>query len=59
MDETLTAPIVAGQKVGEIIYKVGDQEIIRVNLVSEIDIKKANFLVLFFRMIGSWLTFWK
>lgn len=54
MNETLNAPIKAGAKVGEIIYKVDGKEIGKAEIQAEKDVKKASFLRLFFRMILEW-----
>ena len=57
LEEYLTAPIKKGQKVGEILYKIGDNIIGKVNVVAESDVEKASFIRLFMRMILKWLGF--
>ena len=59
MKENILAPIVKGQKIGEMVYKVGDTEIGRFNLLAENDMKKASWITLFFRMVASWFHFGK
>ncbi|NLC68715.1 MAG: D-alanyl-D-alanine carboxypeptidase [Clostridiaceae bacterium] len=54
MEPFLVAPVQAGQKVGVIIYKLGEQEIARVDVVAEEGIEKASFIKLFIRMIKEW-----
>lgn len=54
LEENVTAPVEQGQKVGEIIYKIGDKEIGKVSLVSDSKAEKASFLRLFFRMVIGW-----
>lgn len=54
LEENVTAPVEQGQKIGEIIYKIGDKEIGKVNLVSDSKAEKASFLRLFFRMVMGW-----
>jgi D-alanyl-D-alanine carboxypeptidase (penicillin-binding protein 5/6) len=56
LDETITAPVKAGQKVGEIIYKIDENEISRIDIVSDRDVEKTNFGILFFRMFRSWFS---
>ncbi|OPZ89606.1 MAG: D-alanyl-D-alanine carboxypeptidase DacF precursor [Firmicutes bacterium ADurb.Bin419] len=56
LDESLTAPVKTGQKVGEIIYKIDENEISRVDIVSDRDIDKTNFMNLFSRMFKSWFS---
>lgn len=54
LSEDLIAPVQAGQKVGEVIFKIGDREVGKTNVVSDISIEKASFLRLFFRMVIQW-----
>lgn len=56
LDETITAPVKAGQKVGEIIYKIDENEISRIDIVSDRDVEKTNLGILFFRMFRSWFS---
>lgn len=55
----LEAPIKKGEKLGEVIYKVGEREVGRTDIVAEEEVKKASFLKLLFRMIKSWFSFGK
>lgn len=54
LQESITAPVKAGQKIGEVVYKVKGKEIGKADLVANEDVKKASFLRLFFRMILEW-----
>ena len=54
LESEIIAPIKVGQKLGEVIYKIGDKEIGKADVVSDIAVEKASFMRLFFRMIGSW-----
>jgi len=56
LDESLTAPVKTGQKVGEIIYKIDENEISRVVIISDRDVEKTNFMNLFSRMLKSWFS---
>ncbi|HPU41537.1 MAG TPA: D-alanyl-D-alanine carboxypeptidase family protein, partial [Acetivibrio clariflavus] len=42
LSEDITAPVKAEQKVGEIIYKIEDNEICRVDIVADRDVEKIN-----------------
>lgn len=53
MPETLIAPIDAEQKVGEIIFKNEDNEILRCDIVTSHDVAKMTFKTLFFRFLES------
>lgn len=59
LDETITAPVVAGQKIGEIIYKIDENEISRVDIVSDKNVEKINFGKIFTRMFRSWFSIGK
>lgn len=59
LDEELTAPITIGQKVGEIIYMIDENEISRVSIVADRDVEKINFGRIFSKMITSWLSIGK
>jgi serine-type D-Ala-D-Ala carboxypeptidase (penicillin-binding protein 5/6) len=54
LDENITAPLKVGQKIGEVIYKVGGKEITKAEIVADSDVEKASFIRLFFRMVLSW-----
>lgn len=56
LDENIKAPVKAGQKVGEIIYKIDENEISRVDIVSDRDIDKTSTMKLFGRMFRSWFS---
>ncbi|MDR0288339.1 MAG: D-alanyl-D-alanine carboxypeptidase [Clostridiales bacterium] len=53
-DGNIKAPIKKGDKLGEVIYKLDDQEVGRVSVVADEDMAKANGFVLFIRKILSW-----
>lgn len=56
LDESVTAPLKAGQRVGEIIYKIDENEISRVDIISDRDVEKTNFVNLFSRMFRTWFS---
>ncbi|NLD49639.1 MAG: D-alanyl-D-alanine carboxypeptidase [Clostridiaceae bacterium] len=56
LEESISAPVKTGQKVGEVIYSVNDKEIARVDLVSDRDVDKASFGRLFVKMVLSWFN---
>lgn len=51
----LDAPVVAGEKVGEVIYTIGGEEVGRAALVTEKAVEKANLYVMLQRMLEHWL----
>lgn len=53
LDEPLSAPIALGQKIGEVSYKIGEQEIAKTNLVAEEAIEKQSFGNIFMELINS------
>lgn len=54
LEPDINAPVTAGQKLGEVIYKIGDKEIGKTPAVAEAKVDKASFIRLFFRMVLSW-----
>lgn len=51
LDENVKPPLKAGDKVGVVVVKVDDKELVSTDAVLAVDVKKANFIVLFFRWI--------
>jgi D-alanyl-D-alanine carboxypeptidase (penicillin-binding protein 5/6) len=54
IDENLTAPIKAGQKIGEVIYLVSGDEVGKADIVASNDVQKATFLRIFFNLVQQW-----
>jgi len=54
IEEYVEAPVKAGQKLGEVIYKIDGREIGRADVVADTDVNRASFIRLFFRMILQW-----
>lgn len=57
IDTDIKAPLRAGQKIGEVIFKIDSKEIGKADIVSQEEVKKASFIRLFFRMILGWFSF--
>ncbi|EOD01076.1 D-alanyl-D-alanine carboxypeptidase family protein [Caldisalinibacter kiritimatiensis] len=53
LPDYLNAPVEKGKKVGEIIVKINNQEVNRVNLVTTREVEKANFLDMLKKMINN------
>lgn len=56
LEENLTAPLVEGQKVGEIIYNLNGKEVGRSNIVSEKTIEKKTFFSIASFIYRNWFT---
>ena len=54
IDANIVAPVKAGQKIGEVVYKMSDNEIGKAELVASNDVQRASFIRLFFRMVMDW-----
>jgi D-alanyl-D-alanine carboxypeptidase (penicillin-binding protein 5/6) len=52
---TLTAPIEAGAKVGEVVYTIDGKEVGRCDLVTEKAVEKAGFCDMLYRIYAVWL----
>lgn len=51
--EKVKAPLAEGERVGAVVAKLDGKELARVDVVVPRDIKKANFIVRFFRWLGG------
>ncbi|MCX7923309.1 MAG: D-alanyl-D-alanine carboxypeptidase [Clostridia bacterium] len=54
LDSDVVAPIKAGQKIGEVVYKLEGKELGKSYIVAESSVEKASFIRLFFRMVIQW-----
>lgn len=54
VEENLTAPITAGQKIGEVIYLVSGDEVGKTDIVASNDVQKASFLRVFLNLFQQW-----
>ena len=54
--ETLTAPVRAGDKVGEIVYKIGSEEIGRCDIVVDESIDRLNVFGIYWRLLKAILV---
>lgn len=50
----LTAPVKAGQKIGEITYVISGNEVGNAELIASNDVQKASYLRIFFSMMQEW-----
>lgn len=50
----LTAPVKAGQKIGEVTYMISGNEVGNTDLVASKDVPKASFVKIFFGMVQEW-----
>lgn len=53
-ESNITAPVKAGQKLGQAVFKVDDKEVGKADLIAAADVQKASFIKLFFRMVLEW-----
>lgn len=56
LEENLSAPIVEGQKVGEIVYKLNGEEVGRTNIVAESSVEKKTFFSIASYVYRNWFT---
>ena len=56
LDDTISAPVSSGQKLGEVIYSIDNEEISRVNIVAKQEVKKLNLVNMSVRTIENWFT---
>lgn len=56
LDPELTAPVKANQKVGNVIYKIDNNEVGQFDLVASEDVNKISFMNLFNRLVVRWFS---
>lgn len=56
LEENLSAPIVEGQKVGEIVYTLNGEEVGRTNIVAESSVEKKTFFSIASYVYRNWFT---
>lgn len=54
-EQELSAPITKGQPIGEMLIKLGDDEIAKVNIVAYEDVELASFANSFFKVLNDYL----
>jgi len=59
LKEEIQAPIEKDQVLGDVIFKVGEKEVGKTQIIAAEEVKKASFIRLFFRMIVDWFSFGK
>ncbi len=59
LNDTISAPIVKGQKLGEVTYSIDNEIISTVNVIAKEDVKKLNFANMSARVIENWFTLFR
>ena len=54
--ENITAPIVQGEKIGEVTYTLDDKTLATVNIVVSKDVKKMNMFEVSIKLYSKWLN---
>lgn len=54
LEENISAPIVEGQKLGEVTYSVGDENLLTVNIVAKDNVKKMNMFTMLIKLYTKW-----
>lgn len=56
LNDTVSAPITKGQKLGEVTYSIDNEIIAKVNVVAKENVKKLNLVNMSARIIENWFT---
>ena len=56
IDETISAPISTGQKVGEISFSLDGEVLVTVNLVSQVSVNKMDIATMSTKVFSSWFN---
>lgn len=54
LEENISAPIVEGQKLGEVTYSVGDEKLLSINIVAKDEVKKMNVFTMLIKIYSKW-----
>jgi ABC-type glycerol-3-phosphate transport system substrate-binding protein len=54
IDNSINAPVKAGQKIGEVIYTISGNEVGRTELVASSSVQRASFMRIFVNMVQGW-----
>lgn len=54
LNQNISAPVVEGQKLGEVIYSVGDDNLMSVNIVARDGVKKMNMFTMLIKLYEKW-----
>ena len=54
MDDVINAPIIQGQKLGEIKYSINGSVVMTVNLIADTNVPKLSFLSITQSVISKW-----
>jgi len=56
LPEIVEAPVVQGQKIGEVVFNLGDETLGTINLIANSTIKKLNFGNMLSAVVENWFT---
>ncbi|MCI8699974.1 MAG: D-alanyl-D-alanine carboxypeptidase [Clostridia bacterium] len=54
LEENISAPIVEGQKLGEVTYSVGDEKLLSINIIAKDEVKKMNVFTMLIKIYSKW-----
>lgn len=59
MDDVINAPIIQGQKLGEIKYSINGSVVMTVNLIADTNVPKLSFLSITQSVISKWFNLFR
>lgn len=57
--DTISAPIIKGQNLGEVTYSLDGEILSKANIVAKEDVKKLNLINMSARVIEDWFTMFR
>lgn len=54
INESISSPIDQGQKLGEVVYSLGNEKLISVNVIAKENVKKINMVTMLIKICGKW-----
>ena len=59
LDDVINAPIIQGQKLGEIKYSINGSVVMTVNLIADTNVPKLSFLIITQSVISKWFNLFR
>lgn len=54
LEENIAAPVIEGQKLGEVTFTLNDEKLISVNIIAKDDVKKMNVFTMLIKVYEKW-----
>lgn len=56
LEKDISAPVLEGQKLGEVTYSINDETLMSVNIIAKEEVKKINLITMMIKVYGKWIN---